>query len=259
MYDTADGNVDHDNVQIDATGTQDAAGNVQEDYTPENEFGIDTVNPTVSAVAVDDTLLSDSDAGTSFTVTVNFSEAMQDDGTPYPTITFGPSVASTLSFTSGSWPTTTQYAAIYSVSDGGVDVDSVTIGVTFAEDENLNDQQAYTAAHEFEIDTLNPTVTGVALSDNNITDADVGDTLTVTIDYSEPMLTTAPNLVFSPSLDTTLSFQAGSSSWTDNDTYVASYTILDGNVTILDDDITITAAQDLAGKRPGRVQLRRSA
>ena len=246
-YDTADGNVDHDNIQIDATGTQDVAGNLQEDYTPENEFGIDTVNPTVTAVAVDDTLLSDSDSGSPFTVTVDFSEPMQDDGTPYPTITFSPSVATTLSFTSESWPSTTRYAAIYDVSDAGVDINSITIDVTFAEDENLNDQQAYTAVHEFEIDTENPTVTLVTLSDNLITDADVGDTFTVTIDYSEPMLTTSPSLVYSPNLDTTLSFQAGSSGWQTTQRYVASYTILDGNTTVLDDDITITNAQDLAG------------
>ena len=246
-YDVSDGNVDHDNVQIDASGTQDVAGNIQADYTPESEFGIDTVNPTVSAVAVDDTLLSDSDAGTSLTVTVDFSEPMQDDGTPHPTITFSPGVGSTLSFSSESWPTTTRYQAVYDISDAGVDENSVTIDVTLAEDENLNDQQAYTAVHEFEIDTLNPTVTSVVLSDSYITDADVGDTFTVTIDYSEPMRTTAPSLVFSPNLDTTLSFQAGSSGWQTTQRYVASYTILDGNVTVLDDDITISSAQDLAG------------
>ncbi len=246
-YDVADANVDHDNVQIDVTGTQDAAGNAQLNYTPENEFGIDTVNPTVTGVAVDDTLLSDSDAGTPFTVTVDFSEPMTDDGSTDPTLTFNPAVGSTLAFSNDSWPTSTRYQAIYVISDAGVDEDSVTIDVTLAEDENGNDQQDYTPAHEFAIDTLNPTVSGVALSDSLITDADVGNTFTVTIDYSEPMLATAPSLVFSPNLDTTLSFQAGSSGWQTTQQYVASYTILDGNVTVLDDDITITNAQDLAG------------
>jgi Big-like domain-containing protein len=248
-YDTADGNVDHDTIQIDVTGTQDAAGNAQLNYTPQNEFGIDTVNPTVTAVAVDDTLLSDSDAGTPFTVTVDFSEPMTDDGSTDPTLTFVPAVGSTLAFASDSWPTATRYQAIYTISDAGVDHDSVTIDVTLADDENGNLQQDYTPEGEFAIDTLNPTVTvaGVTLSDNLITDADVGNTFTVTIDYSEPMLSTAPSLAFSPNLDTTLSFQAGSSGWQTTQQYVASYTILDGNTTVLDDDITITNAQDLAG------------
>ncbi|MFC2095512.1 Ig-like domain-containing protein [Candidatus Bipolaricaulota bacterium] len=246
-YDTADGTVDHDNVQIDATGTQDAAGNGQENYTPQNEFGIDTVNPTVTGVAVDDTLLADSDEGTTLTVTVDFSEAMIDDGSTDPTLTFNPAVGSTLAIASDSWPTSSRYQAIYDISDADVDVDSVTIDVTLAKDEAGNDQEDYTPVSEFAIDTLNPTVTSLVISDSLITDADVGDTFTVTIDYSEPMFAgTAPTIVFSPNLNTTLSFQAGSSSWTDTDTYIASYTILDGNVAVLDDDITVSAAQDLA-------------
>ena len=40
-------NVDHDSVTIDVTGAQNAAGNAQLDYTPETEFSVDTVNPSV--------------------------------------------------------------------------------------------------------------------------------------------------------------------------------------------------------------------
>ena len=92
-----------------------------------------------------------------------------------------------------------------------------------------------------------PTVTQLTLSDHYITNSDVGDTFVITIDYSEPMLPTAPLVLFSPGLHTTLSFQAGSSGWSDTDTYVARYTILDGNVTVMDDDLVVTQAQDLAG------------
>ncbi|MBU1049921.1 hypothetical protein KKG90_07875, partial [Candidatus Bipolaricaulota bacterium] len=246
-YDVADANVDVDNVAVDVTGAQDASGNAQLNYAPQNEFGIDTLNPTVTGVAVDDTLLSDSDAGTQLVVTIDFSEPMTTGGSADPTVTFSPGVASTLAFASGSWPTSTRYRAWYDISDANVDVNSVTIDASGARDANGNEQQNYTPVHEFEIDTLNPTVTSLVISDNLITDADVGDTFTVTIDYSEPMRTTAPNIAFSPSLTTTLSLQAGNSGWTDTDTYVFSYTILDGNVTVLDDDITITNAQDLAG------------
>jgi len=107
---------------------------------------------------------------------------------------------------------------------------------------------SWSAEWDLVIDPDPPSVTQVVLSDNHITDADVGGTFTVTVNYSEPMLSgTLPSIVFSLNLDTTLSFQAGSSDWNDDDTYVASYTILDGNVTVLDDDITVSAAQDLAG------------
>ena len=246
-YDVADFNVDVNDVTIDVTGAEDVSGNPQQDYTPEDEFGIDTLNPTVTGVAVDDTLLSDSDAGTQLIVTIDFSEPMDTSPFSEPMITLAPSVTTTLTYDSGSWTTNTRFRVLYDISDANVDVDSVTIDVSSAADENGNPQQDYTPLHEFEIDTLNPTVTQLTLSDHYITDADVGGTFVVTIDYSEPMLTTVPSIVFSPSLDTTLSFQAGSSGWSDTDTYVARYTILDGNVTVMDDDIIVTQAQDLAG------------
>ena len=46
-YDVADANVLVPDVTIDVTGAQDANGNAQQDYTPEAEFSIDTLNPTV--------------------------------------------------------------------------------------------------------------------------------------------------------------------------------------------------------------------
>ena len=46
-YHVADANLDVDNVQIGVTGAKDLTGNAQADYTPQNEFEIDTLNPTV--------------------------------------------------------------------------------------------------------------------------------------------------------------------------------------------------------------------
>ena len=81
-YDVADGNVDVNDVAVDVSGAQDAAGNGQQDYAPQNEFGIDTVNPTVTNVVAGDLLISDADAGGSMTVTVDFSETMSAGSTP---------------------------------------------------------------------------------------------------------------------------------------------------------------------------------
>jgi len=246
-YNISDANVDENSVTIDVAGACDAAGNGQQNYAPQSEFEIDTRNPWVTNVAVDDTLLSDSDVGTTLVVTVDFSEPMTSDGSADPGLTFNPALATTLSFSSDLWPTGLRYRAIYDVLDGGVDHDSVTIDAAGAQDANQNPQQDYTPAHELEVDTLNPTVIQVTLSDNEITDANVGGTFTVTIDYSEAMMTTAPSIAFFPNLDTTLAFQSGTSGWTDGDTYVARYAVLDGGVTVLGDDVAVSGAQDLSG------------
>ena len=135
-YDVADGNVDHDSVTIDVTGAKDAAGNAQQDYTPESEFAIDTLNPTVTTVTASPTTITDATAGTgTFTVTVVFGEAMDTSVAATPVLTFAPGVATTLTLTGGVWSAgDTTYTATYDVADGNVDHDSVTIDVTGAKD-----------------------------------------------------------------------------------------------------------------------------
>ena len=213
-------------------------------------FPIDTTAPQVSDVTVNDTIITDADTpGTAtFEVTVDFDGSM-DTGVD-PTLVFNLSVGTTLTVNVGQseWTDNDTYKAKYDVADGNVDHGSVTLDVTGAQDPAGNGQEDYTPEHEFEIDTLNPTGISVALSANVITDTDVDGTFAVTVNYSEPMLSgTSPSIVYSPNLDTTLSLQGGSSDWNDDDTYVASYTILDRNVTVLDDDITVFAGQDLVG------------
>ena len=120
------------------------------------------------------TTIKDSTVGSgTFTVTVVFSEDM--DTSVSPTLTFDPSVSTTLTFVSGSWNSTTKtYTATYDVADADVDVNSVTIDVTGAKDANGNAQQDYTPVSEFDIDTLNPTVTSVTASPTTIKDSTVG-------------------------------------------------------------------------------------
>ena len=64
-----------------------------------DEVDIDRANPTVTDVTASDLVISDADAGGTFSVAVTFSEAM--DQTVAPVLTFDPAVASTLSSTSG--------------------------------------------------------------------------------------------------------------------------------------------------------------
>ncbi len=74
-YDVADRNVDVDSVTVDVTGAKDAAGNPQNDYTPEAEFDIDTENPWVSAIT-STTSNGYYNVGAAIDVTMNFSESV---------------------------------------------------------------------------------------------------------------------------------------------------------------------------------------
>ena len=262
-YDVADGNVDHDSVTIDVTGAKDAAGNAQQDYTPESEFAIDTLNPTVTTVTASPTTITDATAGTgTFTVTVVFGEAMDTSVAATPVLTFAPGVATTLTLTGGVWSAgDTTYTATYDVADGNVDHDSVTIDVTGAKDAAGNAQQDYTPESEFAIDTLNPTVTTVTASPTTITDATAGTgTFTVTVVFGEAMDTSVaatPVLTFAPGVATTLTLTGGV--WSAGDTtYTATYDVADGNVDHDSVTIDVTGAKDAAGTRSKTTHRRAS-
>ena len=207
----------------------DSAGNSLTEYWVYDAFTIDTENP-LPDVTVSDLLISDADTGVgkTFTVTVTFPEDMTTDGSADPSLTFDPAVGSTLGGASGSWNGTTDtYTVVYStVSDAGVDEDSVTIDVTGAKDANGNDQADYTPEHEFEIDTENPTILSVGVNDTLVTDADAGPTLTFTIVFSETMVGDKPNLHFTPPV---LPIWPDSDLWSDTnvtrDTYEITYDV----------------------------------
>ena len=249
-YTVQDANVTADNVTIDVTGAEDLAGNPQENYTPQNEFDIDTQNPIVSSVTVNDLLITDADAATVFLVTVDFNEDM--DESVEPTVVFSsPAAYSTLTFNSvqSRWTDANSYQAWYTVQDANVTADDVTIDVTGAEDLAGNAQQNYAPQNEFDIDTQNPIVSSVSVNDVLITDADVATVFLVTVDFNEDMdESVEPTVVFgSPAAYSTLTFNSVQSRWTDANSYQAWYTVQDANVTADDVTIDVTGAEDLAG------------
>jgi hypothetical protein len=237
-------------VDIGVTGARDVAGNTQVAGNSTDAFDIDTQNPTVTLITPSPLLIADADVGTGkFTVTVDYSEAM--DTLVAPTIAFTPGVSSTLTLNAGSsgWTDSDTYVAVYDVADAGVNVPDVDIGVTGARDVAGNTQVAGNSTDAFDIDTQNPTVTLITPSPLLIADADVGTgKFTVTVDYSEAMDTlVAPTIAFTPGVSSTLTLNAGSSGWTDSDTYVAVYDVADAGVNVPDVDIGVTGARDVAG------------
>ncbi len=247
-YDVTDANVDEDSVTIDATGAQDLAGNVQEDYTPEHEFAIDTRNPSATVTTDHTVVEADSpiyEGSLVLTVTVAYDEAMDTGTTPSISLVDGGTVWS--GPIDLGWSGETIYRATFAHDGTEEEVDGVI--ARKASRSGATDVAGNTDvggdSPRFGVDTRKPTVT-IDLSQTLVTDADVGRTLTVTLDYDEAMnASIVPTLALDPGLDTTLS-QRGAG-WTDSDTYAFTYTILDGGVTVKGDDVQISGARDLAG------------
>ena len=240
-YDVVDVGVTVADIDVAVSGGQDAAGNVQVLGTNADYVDIDTQNPTVTSIVASDLLIGDADAGTPFTVTVDFSEAMNSGSTP--TFVSSPSVATTLAFSSGGWVDGDTYQAIYSVTDADVDQNSVTIGVINARDAAGNGQQDYTAAHEFEIDTANPSVSAVVADTAVVYDGDLTQQITVT--FSEAMKTSAaPAITFSVGTWT----PGAAGTWTVGNTVrTRTYMLTDSNQTAANVTVAVTGAQDAVG------------
>ncbi len=124
----------------------------------------DTQAPHVRQVDVTDTLLSDTDAGGSFAVSVVFSETMDTNFTPSllfsPTIVASGAVPTLIPASTGTWSTTNvdsdTWIQGYEVADRNVEIEDITIDVAGASDLAGNPQLDYTPEREFEVDTKNP-------------------------------------------------------------------------------------------------------
>ncbi|MFC2095510.1 beta strand repeat-containing protein [Candidatus Bipolaricaulota bacterium] len=155
-YDILDSGADANSVTIDVAEAQDVNGNTQADYAAVGEFEIDTLNPTVSSVTVSDLLIDDGDIGTSFKLTVNFSEGMITNGSADPVLIFTPVVPTTLAFSSQSWLNASTFEVVYDILDADLVQLGVDINVDGGADAAGNAQVAFGAVDQFDIDTLNP-------------------------------------------------------------------------------------------------------
>jgi len=216
-----DGDQEVVGVDVSVSGGMDPAGNLQEP-DPAIEmyvFDIDTKEPTVvSAYAVPDP----AKAGP-VTVTVEFSEAM-DTGVPllvevmgligpYPPVVGGFTDADT-------WEGTFDL----------FDMDEWTpafISVIGGQDLAGNMMDPAPTAGSFQVDTVEPTLVTIDVSDYMITEADVGGTFYVWAWFSEPMDTSVePIFGFDPDVSATLSYVGSFWDGGGGNTYVAEYTPL---------------------------------
>jgi hypothetical protein len=62
-YSVSDVNVDIDAPEFTVSGAQDAAGNTQNEFTSTDVFSVDTQNPIVSSIELNENILSDQELG----------------------------------------------------------------------------------------------------------------------------------------------------------------------------------------------------
>jgi cyclophilin family peptidyl-prolyl cis-trans isomerase len=143
-YSVANAAVSSESVGIGVTGAQDPAGNTQTAYTGSSNFTVDTLDPAVVSVTPSATTLAAANAGSPFTLTVVYSEAMDTSLNPtilFPTSGKDPTAGGTLAFSSGSWTNSTTYVASYTVANQGLVMSNIDVEVENAKDSSASHTQ----------------------------------------------------------------------------------------------------------------------
>lgn len=232
-YSIGDENEETADIDFNVTGGQDVAGNtmVQSDAT--DILDVDQRQPLLTAVTPNLTTIADANAGdATFTLTLDFDEAMNTGVAP--TVDFNTDISSTLTLdgTSG-WSDADTYVARYDVADAGVSVADIDVTVTLAQDA-VGNVMASDASNidEFSIDTENPTVTSVTADQANGTYG-IGSSITTQIIFSEAVTSNfgggTPTMTFETgTTDRTVNMSDG----TNNDVFLqAVYTVQEDDVT----------------------------
>ncbi len=213
-----------------------------------NEF-ISPDMPRVNEIIPSDDLLTDIDDGETFTLTANFTEAMNMDVIPSLSFLNQNPVGTSLSVTGLEWNDAENFTWTFLVTDADERLENIVLQVSGAENVDGEAQALYTTGEVFIIDSENPSILSISPSAENINDMTVGGVFSLDITYTEPMLTLSnPDVSSSLApLSNSLSLDLMASGWINETTYNAVYTIVDGNENLLNIPLQTASARDASG------------
>ncbi|MBL0315031.1 MAG: T9SS type A sorting domain-containing protein [Flavobacteriales bacterium] len=252
VYYVNDQNIDVNGIGIQVTGVEDFYGNTMVEFNSTNMLDIDTRNPQIVSLGVNESVLADADAGTSaLNITFTFDEAM--DTSTDPNITFASAIdptASSLTAEGCDWTDATHYVANYTLADAGEEIWDIAVIATGASDASGNAQElTYSANGAFSIDTKNPQLLLTTANTYNITSSFAGaDGFTIATVFDEPMSTTGNPVITFPNENPSAALTSVSSQdWISSTSHSTSYTVASVLTSIPDVDIAISGASDAAG------------
>jgi hypothetical protein len=246
-FDVTDANVVFNNVDLLLSGAQDIVDNVQIVGPVNNGFTIDTKNP-VAVSTPDAGVLADADAGdNAFLVNVTFDEAMNTALAPVVSFPNEDGAAAGLSVESITWTDAFTATISLSLSDANTHLADIDIAVAGARDVAGNEQVAVVYEDVVTVDTENAEATLSTTSDW-ITDDNVGVPYEAIFTFGEDMNTDVLPVIGFPGEDplaNTLSVTG--SEWTDANTFVVAFGVVDAAEEISAIEVTLTGAVDASG------------
>jgi hypothetical protein len=256
-FNTVDANETLTGIEVDISNAFDMNENPMNDFSSNDLFIVDTENPMVTVFDLEDTAISDVDAGP-YSITVSFSEPMDTSVDPDLIFT-GEDISGTLVPTADSeWLNDLTYEAVFNVIDENIELNGIGVNILNSIDANGNLQMGYTDENVLTIDTKNPTAILVNANDYEITFNDDGpENFSITTIFDEPMNTSqAPFVLFPDENPLSTITESLASGWINNTTYQKVYNVSNATTVLLPDvDVVITGSVDLAGNLQTQIAL----
>jgi hypothetical protein len=232
---------------VEISGAVDAAGNEQFITMLNDVISIDTRAPQGS-VNFSQSLITDADAESTLTISVNCDSPMNMESTPLLVFT---DINESESFqaTGGQWIDNSNYEFTYVMLDGNIQATAQLI-VAGSTDENGNLLNTTNNNDLISIDTENPTLITVTPSVELLSDDDVASGLTLDIVFGEDMNTSVtPQIAYTQDnpLLSSLTENTGENGWISPTTYRAHYTANDAGEELNAIDIVVTGTIDANG------------
>lgn len=249
VYNIIDNNVTVNNIVVSAQGAEDLNGVVNAPGVSV-PFAIDTQNPLgmVEVTGADNTFNDAAAAqNASVDITLEFSETMDTSSDPVFTFSNSDAAASMVLNNSSSWTSETTFHAIFDFIDNNVEASNVDIEIASAKDANGNNQVAAVLAEVITIDTKAP-IAVLGLSAENLSDANTGEILQLTLNFDSPMNTSIEPVVNASGLTMQNNLAQIPGSYNAGGTaYTANFVVLDGNLQASGIIFSSIGGQDLAG------------
>lgn len=234
---------------------QDLSGNPPSQVIFSDMFSIDTRRPQVMNVFPGGAMISDNEANAgTWEVELTFDEPMDPDQMLLVQLQGPDGIIPSLTYNpfQSDWLNEDTYIAVFNVTDQNIELDGISMAVSFGKDQAGNDQTPLNEPDYLSIDTKNPEISTLLANVYTVSDAQIGvGGFSVLALFNEQMNTSAaPTLVFSADADPlqVLTPNTDLSSWENSFTYHAFYDVAEGApISIPQIEVALENVFDLAG------------
>jgi len=253
-FTVVDNDEEIEDIGITVSGVIDAAGNDQNPFEVSDQFSIDTRNPELVEITVNDSLFTvlniNSIGNSALVVELIFDELMNTSITPSFTFTADNPLGTSLILNNpGSfWENDTTYRMTFNLTSLPVEMFDVEITLNNFRDLAGNNTASPQLSELFIIDTQRPEISALVSPVDVISDSEVGvGGFQANIEYNEPMDQSQFPEVELVGASGSLTYQHFDSQWLDEYTFEAVFNVFDENIEVDNLELLVSFGRDASG------------